>query len=46
MADGHPATVVNKANAVLSENTCTLTFHSELRSCAVVEGFAAVGASV
>lgn len=40
------ATVVNKANAVHSENTCTLTFHSELGLCAVMEGFAAVGASV
>lgn len=40
------AAVVNKANAVHSENTCTLTFHSELGLCAVVEGFAAVGASV
>lgn len=29
-----------------SENTCTLTFHSELGLRAVVEGFAAVGAAV
>lgn len=28
------------------ENTCTLTFHSELGLRAVVEGFAAVGAPV
>lgn len=35
-----------QTNAGHSENTCTLTFHSKLGLCAVMEGFAAVGAPV